>query len=103
MTEEGTNISNLEQLSFCARTVDDDLNVNNNFLRFYEIDNIKSETVVKAIKDILVRCSLSLDGCRGKHTMGSVTCWENILLLLPKSVKGNQKQLQHIAKAIRWV
>ena len=55
MADEGTNISNLEQLSFCARTVDDDLNVNNNFLRFYEIDNIKSETVVKAIKDILVR------------------------------------------------
>ena len=73
IADEGTNISNLEQLSFCARTVDDDLNANKNFLGFYEIDNIKSETVVKAINDILMRCSLSLDDCRGKCTMGSVT------------------------------
>ena len=52
MVDEGTNISNLEQLSFCARTVDDDLNVDEDFLEFNKIDNIKSETVVKAIKDI---------------------------------------------------
>ena len=55
MADEGTNISNLEQLSFCARTVDNDLNVEEDFLGFYEIDKIKSETVVKAIKDILMR------------------------------------------------
>ena len=57
--DEGTDISNLEQLSLCARTVNDDLNADEDFLGFYEIDNIKSETVVKAIKDILMRCSLS--------------------------------------------
>ena len=66
MADEGTDISNLEQLSFCARTVDDDLYINEDFLGFYEIDNIKSETVVKAIKDILMSCSLSLDDCRGQ-------------------------------------
>ena len=68
MVDEGTDISNLEQLSFCARTVDDDLNVDEDFLEFYEIVNIKSETIVKAIKDILMRCSLSLDDCRGVST-----------------------------------
>ena len=31
-------------------------------------------TVVKAIKDILMRCSLSLDDCRGQPMMGPVTC-----------------------------
>ena len=71
MADEGTDISNLEQLSFCARTVDDDLNVDEDFLGFYEIDNIKSETVVKAIKDILMRCSLSLDDCRGQTYDGA--------------------------------
>ena len=70
MADEGTDISNLEQLSFCARTVDDDLNVEEDFLGFYEIDKIKSETVVKAIKDILMRCSLSLDDCRGQTNDG---------------------------------
>ena len=68
MVDEGTDISNLEQLSFCARTVDDDLNVDEDFLEFYEIVNIKSETIAKAIKDILMRCSLSLDDCRGVST-----------------------------------
>ena len=44
MADKGTDISNLEQFSFCARTVDDDLNVDDNFLGFYETDNIKKET-----------------------------------------------------------
>ena len=68
LVDEGTDISNLEQLSFCARTVDYDLNVDEDFLEFYEIVNIESETIVKAIKDILMRCSLSLDDCRGVST-----------------------------------
>ena len=33
---------------------------------FYEIDNIKSVTVVKAMQDILLRCSLSLHDCSGQ-------------------------------------
>ena len=63
MADEGTDKSNLEELSFCARTVDDDLNVEEDYLGFYEFDHIKSETVVKAIKDNLMRCYLSLDDC----------------------------------------
>ena len=47
MADEGTNKSNLEQLSFCARTVDDDLNGDKDFLGFYGIDNIESETDFK--------------------------------------------------------
>ena len=66
MADEGTYISNLEQLFFCARTVDIDLNDDKDFLGFYEIVKIKSETVVRATKDILMRCSLSLDDCRGQ-------------------------------------
>ena len=31
--------------------MDDDLNVDDDFFGFYEIDSIKSETVVKALKD----------------------------------------------------
>ena len=71
MADVGTDISNLEQLPFCARTVDDDLNVDEDFLGFYEIDNIKSKTVAKAIKDILMRCPLSLDDCRGQTHDGA--------------------------------
>ena len=52
MVDQGTDISNKEQLSFCARTTGNNLKVDEGFLRFYEIDNIKSEIVFNAIKDI---------------------------------------------------
>ena len=61
MADEGTDISNIEQLSLCVRTVDDDFNVDEDFIGFYEVDNIRSETIINAIKDILTRCSLKLD------------------------------------------
>jgi len=39
IADEGTDVSNTEQLSFCVRSVDEDLNVDEDFLGFYEIDN----------------------------------------------------------------
>ena len=67
MADEGTDVSNVEQLSFCTRSVDDDLNVSEDFMGFYELKNIKSEKIVNAIKDILLRSHLSLENCHG-HT-----------------------------------
>ena len=61
MADEGTDVSNIEQLSFCTRSVDDDLNVSEDLMGFYELKNIKSETIVNAIKDILLRSHLSLE------------------------------------------
>ena len=40
MVDKGTDVSNAEQLSFCVRYVDDNLNVDEDFLGFYELDNI---------------------------------------------------------------
>ena len=66
MCDEGTDCSNLEHLSFNTRMVYDELEVNEDFLGFYEIENIKSDTTVSAIKDVLLRFNLSLDLCRGQ-------------------------------------
>ena len=66
MCDEGTDCSNLEQLSFNIRSVDDDLEVHEDFLGFYEVNNIKSDTIIAAIKDSLLRFNLSLDTCRGQ-------------------------------------
>ena len=71
MADEGTDVSNIEQLSFCTRSVDDDLNVSEDFMGFYELKNIKSETIVNAIKDILLRYHLSLENCRGQTYDGA--------------------------------
>ena len=71
MADEYTDVSNLEQLSFCVRTVDNDFEVKEDFLGFYELTNIKSETIVNAIKDILLRFNLNLDNCRGQTYDGA--------------------------------
>ena len=76
IADEGNDISTLEQLSFCARTVDDDLNVDEHFFGFYKTGNFKSETVVKAIKNVLMRCSLSLDDCSSQTYDGASNMME---------------------------
>ena len=42
------DVSNIEQLSFCVRSVDDNLDVPKYFIGFYKLDNIKSKTIVNA-------------------------------------------------------
>ena len=62
MADEWSEISK-GQLSFCVRGSVDNLNVDKDFLSFCEVAKIKSETVFNAVKDILLRCSLSLCTC----------------------------------------
>lgn len=55
MADEYTDIGNLEQLSMCIRTVDDDLVISEDFLGFYQLNDIRNDTIVNAIKDVLLR------------------------------------------------
>ena len=71
IADEGTDVSNKEELSFCLRTVDQDLNPSEDFIGFYELENIKSNTIVRVMKDILIRTHLSLDNCRGQTYDGA--------------------------------
>ena len=66
IADEYTDISNREQLSLCLRWVDDALVPHETFLGFYEVPNIQSTTIVKAILDVLVRLEIPLDNCRGQ-------------------------------------
>ena len=63
IADEGTDVSNKEQLSFCLQSVDENLNAFEDFISFYQLENIKSDTIVHVIKDILIRMNLS---CRGQ-------------------------------------
>ena len=69
--EEGTDVSNKEQLLFCLRTVDENLDPFEDFIGFYELENIKSNTIVRVIKDILIRLNVSLENCRGQTYDGA--------------------------------
>ena len=61
MVDEYTDISNLEQLSMCLKTVSDDFQ--EDFHGFYELSDLKSDSIVHTIKDVLLRSNLSLQSC----------------------------------------
>ena len=71
IADEGTDVSSKEQLSFCLLSVDKNLNAFEDFIGFYQLENIKSDTIVQVIKDILIRMNLSLSNCRGQTYDGS--------------------------------
>ena len=66
MCDEYKDISNKEQLTFCMRWVNSDLEVYEKLLGFYEIVDTKSSTIVKVINEILLKYQLNLDICRGQ-------------------------------------
>ena len=55
IVDEGTYASNKEQLSFCLRSADENLNALEYFIGFYKLEHIKISTIVLVIKDILMR------------------------------------------------
>ena len=51
---EYTDISNKEQLTICIRWLDKELEAHEDFLGFYNVPDIGAETIVSAIKDVLL-------------------------------------------------
>ncbi|CAB4030796.1 zinc finger MYM-type 1-like [Paramuricea clavata] len=93
IADEYTDIGNKEQLTLCFRWVDEQLDGHEDFLGFYNIPNIASETIVQAIKDSLIRLQLSLSQCRGQ-------CYDGASNMLGKK-SGVAKQIQECeAKAL---
>ena len=71
MCDEYTDISNKQQLSFCLRWVDEALNSHEDFLGFYKIPNIRSDTIVSAMKDAFTRFNLPFSDLRGQTYDGA--------------------------------
>ena len=65
IADEYTDISNIELLSMCFRWIKD-LRVHEDFVGYYELPDIKSDTIVIAIKDSLIRMQLSLNDLRAQ-------------------------------------
>ena len=85
---EYIDISNKEQLTLCLRWVDELFNIHKDFLGFYQLENIKSDTIVSAIRDVLLRTQISLDNCRGQ-------CYDGASNMLGKK-SGVAKQILDI-------
>ena len=66
MVDEITDQSNLEQMVFCLRYVDCNLNVHEEFVGLYSLESTSADSIVSTIKDISLRMNLSLKNCRGQ-------------------------------------
>ena len=64
MANEVTDFSNKEKFRF--RWVDKGFNTHEDFIGSYNVDNIKADTLVTVIKDILIRLNMPLSNARGQ-------------------------------------
>ena len=83
-----TDISNKEQLTLCLSWVDEIFNIQEDFLGFYELENIKRDNIVSIMRDVLLRTQISLDNCRGQ-------CYDGVSNILGKK-SGVAKQILDI-------
>ena len=70
---ECTDTSNKEQLVICIRWVDSNLEAHEEFIGMYKIDNIQADTILAAIKDVLIRLKLVMTKCREQCYDGATT------------------------------
>ena len=79
--DEVTDYSNIEQLNI--RTVNQNLDRHEDFLGFYEVHNINCDTIVAAIKDIILKFNLSFEFYYGKtYDEGSNMVGKKVILRL---------------------
>ena len=71
--DETGDISNTEQLVFCVRWVDDDLEVHEEFIGIHPLPNTTADEIVRIIKDILLRMNLKVENTRGQCYDGAAT------------------------------
>ncbi|XP_029346798.1 zinc finger MYM-type protein 1-like [Acyrthosiphon pisum] len=57
-TDETTDISTSEQLTLCVRYIDEDGNLNEDFLKFIEVENLTGSHLSSAILNGLIECGL---------------------------------------------
>ena len=71
MCDEYTDVFSKQQLSMCVRWTDFSLNPHEDFLGFYELPNIASDTIANTFKDSLTRFNLLLPHFRGQTCNGA--------------------------------
>ena len=70
MADECSDASNAEQFVVCIRWVDYNLEDHEDVIGLYNVDNINSETLFRALEDVLLRLDLSMSQCRVDFSLG---------------------------------
>ena len=66
MADECTDCSNKEQFTVNIRWVYKELQQHENFIGLYKVDTIDADSLVFAIKDVLLRMNVNIANCRGQ-------------------------------------
>ena len=66
MADEVTDASNKEQLVVCFRSVDDHFQPTEDFVGLHHVESINADTLVRCLKDTMLRMNLSIHNCRAQ-------------------------------------
>ena len=73
MCDEATDVSNTSQLVVCLRWVDDDLVAHDEHIGLKDMSDTSAKSIVRELKDVLLRMNLKLRKCRGQCYDGCST------------------------------
>ena len=71
IADEATDVSGMEQVSVSVCWVDNCYEVHEDLLGLKELPDTKAVTIHREVKDVLIRCPLSISHCRGQAYDGA--------------------------------
>lgn len=73
MCDEATDVKNVSELVVCLRWVDDNLDAHDEFIGLKNMPTTDADSIVRELKDVLLRMRLRMDKCRGQCYDGCST------------------------------
>ena len=71
IADETRDESGKEQLTISLRWVDEFYNINEDLIGMFQVQKTDTQAIVNAIKDVLLRCSVPVNQCRGQAYDGA--------------------------------
>ena len=66
MADEATDLSNKGQVVICFRSVNEEIQCHEDVVGLYQVESIKSDSIVEVLKDTMLCLNLSISDCLGQ-------------------------------------
>ena len=73
IVDETADVSQIEQMFLCLRSVNKDVNIHEYFVGLYSLQKCTSAAIMSAIKDVMLRFSLLINNCRSQCFDGAAS------------------------------
>ena len=90
IVDETQDVSRIEQLSVSIRWVDNSFNIHEDFAGLMAVEKMDGASLASLLKDVLLRCDLPLNQCRGQAYDGAANmsgCFNGVASRLRSEVK----------------